>query len=371
MKNSSTVWVGLDAHKKSINVAAVRGPELVLEVVVANEPKAVRRLARRLAKLGGDEEVRCCYEAGPCGFVLKRQLEDAAPLVCEVIAPSLIPYKPGDKIKTDRRDAIKLARLLQANLLTEVQLPTEEEESARDLVRCREDLKLDQTRARHQLGKWLLRRGFRYTLGKKAWTQAHTAWLKSLDFEYTTDRLTFQAYFERLEDLGRRLTDIDEQIEVLSQSDRYRQASGRLRCFYGIDTTTAMTIATELHGDLHRFPTARQLMAYVGVVPSEHSSSDKTRRGAITKTGNAHLRRILIEAAWHFRHRPAVGKALAERRSGQPAEVIAIADRAHHRLHRRYRRLTEAGKPTNKAIVAVARELTGFIWAALRQESAA
>jgi transposase len=364
------MWVGLDAHKKSINVAAIRDGETVLEVIVANQPKAVRRLAKKLVTLAEGGEVRCCYEAGPCGFVLKRQLEEAAPLVCEVIAPSLIPFKPGDKVKTDRRDARKLAQLLQADLLTEVQLPTEAEESARDLVRCREDMKQDQTRARHQLGKWLLRRGFRYTNGKKAWTNAHAAWMKSLTFEHDTDRLTFEAYADRLDSIQRQLDRVDAEILSLSQDDFYGEAVGRLRCFYGIDTITAMTIVTEIHGGVERFPTARQLMAYVGVVPSEHSSSDKTRRGAITKTGNAHLRRILIEAAWHFRHRPSVGKKLATRREGQPREVIAIADKAHARLYRRYRRLTESGKPSNKAVVAVARELTGFIWAALREEAA-
>jgi transposase len=197
MENSSNMWVGLDAHKKSINVAAFRGVESVLEVVVVNELRAVRRLSKRLVKLAAGGEVRCCYEAGPCGFILKRQLEDAAPLVCEVIARSLIPVKPGDRVKTDRRDALKLVELLQAGLLTEVQLPTEEE-SARDLVRCREDIKEEQTRARHQLGKWLLRRGFRYTAGKKAWTQAHAQWLKSLAFEHATDRLTHRAYTELL-----------------------------------------------------------------------------------------------------------------------------------------------------------------------------
>ena len=370
MEKSSTLWVGLDAHKKSINVAAFRGREVVLEVVVANEARAVRRLAKRLVKLASGAEVRCCYEAGPCGFILKRQLEEAAPLICEVIAPSLIPVKPGERIKTDRRDALKLAQLLQAGLLTEVQLPTEEEESARDLVRCREDIKEEQTRARHQLGKWLLRRGFRYAAGKKAWTQAHSQWLRSLEFEHATDKLTYRAYTERLDSLGRHLADVDFEILKLSQGNRYAPVVGRLRCFYGIDTTTAMTIATELHGNIARFPSARQLMAYIGVVPSEHSSSDKTRRGAITKTGNAHLRRVLIEAAWHFRHRPAVGKKLAERRQGQPAAVIGIADKAHDRLHRRYRRMTESGKPTNKAVVAIARELAGFIWAALKEEAA-
>jgi len=370
MEKNSSMWVGLDAHKKSINVAAFRGAELVLEVVVANEPRAVRRLGKRLVKLAAGGEVRCCYEAGPCGFILKRQLEEAAALVCEVIAPSLIPVKPGERVKTDRRDALKLAQLLQAGLLTEVQLPTEEEESARDLVRCREDIKEEQTRARHQLGKWLLRRGFRYTAGKKAWTQAHAQWLKSLEFEHATDRLTHRAYTERLDAVGRQLTDVDAEILKLSEGKKYAAPVGKLRCFYGIDTTTAMTIATELHGSMARFPSAPQLMSYIGVVPSEHSSSDRTRRGAITKTGNAHLRRVLVEAAWHYRHRPAVGKKLAERRLGQPTSAIRIADKAHHRLHRRYRRMTEAGKPANKVVVAVARELAGFIWAALKEDAA-
>ena len=371
MEEHSILWVGLDAHKKSINVAAVAEGEVELECVTANDPKAVRRLARKLVSLAAGREVRCCYEAGPCGFVLRRQLEDGAQLVCSVIAPSLIPTRPGDRVKTDRRDALKLANLLQAGLLTEIGLPTEEEESARDLVRCREDVKQAQTRARHQLGKWLLRRGFRYATGKKAWTQSHAAWLKTLEFEHRTDEFTFEAYFDRLETLGRQLERLDEQILGLSQEDFYEDAVGRLRCFHGIDTITAMTIVTEVHGGMQRFGSAREFMAYVGVVPSEHSSSDKKRRGGITKTGNAHLRRILVEAAWHFRHRPGVGKTLAKRREGRPAEVIRIADRAHHRLNKRYRKLTESGKPANKAVVAVARELAGFVWAALHPISEA
>jgi transposase len=365
MEEGNIIWVGLDAHKKAIN-AAIFTPQGLQELVVTNEPKAVRRFARKLLRLADGREVRCCYEAGPCGFVLKRQLEAVEPVLCEVIAPSLIPSKPGDRVKTDRRDARKLAELLRAGLLTEVQPPTEAQESVRDAMRCREDLKQDQQRARQQLGKWLLRRGFRYTAGRKAWTQTHRRWLTTLQLEHPADRITLDSYLERLDSLGRLLRSIEEQIEIISVSEEYRVPSGRLRCFYGIDTITAMTILTELH-DIKRFESPRKLMSYVGVVPSEHSSSDKVRRGGITRTGNPHLRRALIETAWHYRHKPSVGKTLTERRSGQEPRVIALADKAHHRLNRRFNRLLYSGKPSTKAVVAVARELTGFIWAALRE----
>jgi len=300
MENTSSMWVGLDAHKDSINVAAFRGGELVLEVVVANEPRAVRRLSKRLLKLATGGEVRCCYEAGPCGFILKRQLEDAAPLVYEVIAPSLIPIKPGDRVKTDRRDALKLAQLLQARLLTEVQLPTEEEESAQGLVRCREDIKEEQTRARHQLGKVppsprLLVHGWKEGVDPSTCPVANVARVRAR--EHATDRLTHRTYTERLDAAGRQLAALDSEIPKLSEGKRYAPPAGNLRCFYGIDTTKAMTIATEQHGSMARFPSAPQLISDISVVPSEHSSSDRMRRGAITKSGNAHPRRVLVEAA--------------------------------------------------------------------------
>ena len=359
-------FVGMDAHKKAINVAMLLpGSRSPVDWQVTNEPAAVRRLVRKLRREASGE-VRCCYEAGPVGYSLQRQImsDKSAGLICEVIAPSLIPVKPGERVKTDRRDARKLAELLRAGLLTEVHPPTEAEEAVRDLTRCREDAKEDLMSSRHRLSKLLLRRGLVYGITPRAWTQAHRQWLRTLTFDHEADQAVFDDYLLGVEHLEERILTLDTKLSALAQQDPYREPVGWLRCFRGIDTVTAMTLVTELH-DFRRFQSPRQLMAYLGLTPSEHSSSDKRRLGSITKAGNSHVRRVLVEASWHYRHKPGVGKNLRQRREGQPGRVIALADKAQQRLNRRYRRLTERGKPVNKAIVAVARELVGFVWAAL------
>lgn len=354
--------VGLDVHKKDIVVAMLLpGSTEAVIWTVANEPRAVRRLAKKL-KREAPGAIRAAYEAGPCGYVLKRQLE-AESVPCEVVAPSLIPSAPGDRIKTDRRDAKKLAELLRAGLLTEVHPPSEEEEAVRDLCRCREDVKQDLSRCRQRLGKFLLRKGLRYGMGR-AWTQRHRRWLWGLELEHRAAQATLEEYLLGIEQLETRLGELDATIGEIAETKVYRERVGWLRCFRGIDTLTAMTILAELH-DFRRFTSARQLMSYLGLVPSERSSGESTRRGGITKAGNAHARRILVEAAWHYRHKPAVGATLRKRRQGQPAQAIAIADRAMRRLHRRYWRMLSLSKPPQKAVTAVARELVGFLWATL------
>jgi transposase len=312
--------------------------------------------------------IRCAYEAGPCGYALQRKLL-ADRIDCRVIAPSLIPRKPGERIKTDRRDARKLGELLAGGLLTEVHPPTPEAESVRDLCRAREDAKEDQTRARHRLSKFLLRRGLIFGAGR-AWSQGHQRWLRGLRLDHPADQATFDAYGLALDQAQERLRTLETQLAEWSQVQPYATPVASLRCFHGIDTTTAMTLVTELH-DFRRFRHPRQLMAYLGLVPSEHSSGDRTRRGGITKTGNGHARRVLIESAWHYRHSPHVSATLRKRREGQPARVIALADRAHQRLSRRYRRMMNRGKPHNKVVVAVARELVGFLWATMAIEESA
>jgi transposase len=297
--------------------------------------------------------------------VLKRQLEAAGPIVCEVIAPSLIPKKAGDRVKTDRRDARKLVGLLEAGLLTEVQPPSEAEEAVRDLCRCRDDLRHDQMRARHRLAKFLLRHGIAYVQGR-AWTETHLQWLRGLKWEDKNAKAVFDDYLLAIEQIAERIKTVTAEVERVAEQEPYRDVVGALRCFRGIDTLTAVTLIAELH-NFGRFQSPRALMSYLGLTPSEHSSGGTQKRGSITKAGNSHVRRVLIEAAWHYRHRPGVGLKLRQRRKGQPAQVIAIADKAEHRLNRRYRRLTERGKPCNKAAVAVARELAGFVWAALQQ----
>ena len=285
-----------------------------------------------------------------------------------VVAPSLIPVRPGQRIKTDRRDARKLAELLRAGLLTAVRPPSEKEESARDLVRCREDVLEDLSRCRHRLGKMLLRRGLIYRDGH-AWTLRHRGWLRSLRFEEPTDQVVLEDYLLALEQMEQRLKALDRELEALSQTQPYRQWVGVLGCYRGIGTVTAITILAELHG-FERFTSPRQLMAYLGLVPTEHSSGEKLARGRITKAGNAHVRRVLIEAAHHYRHAASVGHLLGKRRQGQPAWAIAVADKAQQRLHLRYRRLQMRGKPYGKIIVAIARELVGFLWATLTQQAA-
>ena len=356
-------FVGLDAHKDWISVAMLLpGREAAIEWRIPNEAGAIRRTLRRIER-EAPGDVRFCYEAGPCGYALQRQITTWSEASCMVVAPSLIPGKPGDRIKTDRRDAKKLAHLFRAGLLTEVQPPTEEDEAARDLCRAREDAREDLVRARHRLTKFLLRRGMVFTAGKRAWTKAHRQWLRGLRLEQGWDQVVFSDYLHGIEHLEGRLEALADNVERLSQDRRYAVAVGMLRCFRGFDTITATSIVVELH-TFHRFPSARKLMAFVGMVPSEHTSGQRRRLGSITKTGNGHVRRLLIEAAWSYRHPPRVG-TLAQRRKGQPARVIALADRAMQRLYRRYVRLTLRGVPPQKAVVAIARELVGFVWAVL------
>jgi len=362
-------YVGLDAHQETIHAAVlIPGIERAAEDAFSNTPEAIRRWARRLVKQGPGA-VRCCYEAGPLGYGLLRELE-ALGLSCIVVAPSLIPMRPGDRIKTDRRDARKLGELLRAGLLTAVHPPTPEQEAARDLTRAREAVKRDQVRLRHRLSKFLLRRAVRFTPGRKAWTRAHLEWLRGRRLEHAADQAIFDDHLLGLEQIEGRLGALDSKLEAIAQAAPYREPVGWLRCFRGIDTLTALALVAELH-DWRRFESPRALMAYLGMVPSESSSGGKEQRGSITKAGNVRLRRLLVEAAWHYRHRPGVSYRLRARRAGQPARVIAIADRAQQRLHARYARLQARGKPHNKVVIAVGRELAGFLWAAMDPRAAA
>jgi transposase len=357
-------YVGVDAHKVRNHVSVLfPGRQEAEAWEIANEPASIRRMVRKVVG-AAPGEVRFCYEAGACGYVLARQIEAASKgVVCVVVAPSLIPRKPGERIKTDRRDAKKLAELYRAGLLTEIMPPTPEDEAVRDLVRAREDAKQDQHRCRQRLGKMLLRRGIRYS-GKSSWTQAHWAWLKAQRFEHAVDQVVFDDYLLALAQMDERLLGLEKQLKLIAERERYVQPIGWLRCFRGIDTITAVSILAELY-DFNRFRTAPQLMAYLGLVPSEYSSGNRSVRGRITGAGNKHVRRLLVEAAWHYRHRPSP-TSLRKRREGQPAAVIAIADRAQQRLNRRFHRMVGKGMLSTKAVVAVARELAGFVWAAMQ-----
>lgn len=361
-------WVGLDAHKKAISVAALLpGRTEAEQWSVENTRSSIERLVKKLSKEANGGEIRSCYEAGPCGYALQRQLEKDGRVVCDVIAPSLVPSKPGDRIKTDRRDALKLVGLLKAGLLTTVRPPTPEQEAVRDLCRCREDAREDLHRVRHRLLKFLLRRGHVCREALRPWSQKHREWLRGIRFDDSVDQAVLDEYQLAVAQTEQRLKALDGKLEEAAKLPIYKEPVGWLRCFRGFDTLTAMIFAAELHG-IERFDSPRKLAAYLGVVPSEYSSSDRTRRGGITKTGNRYLRRALVQAGWQYRHRAGVGGTLAKRRTGQPTRVVAIADAAQRRLHRRYVHLSEKGKPRNKVVIAIVRELLGFLWAALHPD---
>lgn len=357
----STTIIAFDQHAAT-TVAAVllpghRTPALH---ALTSDNATILRFVERVRRSGA---IACCYEAGPCGFELQRALTTHE-IPCDVIAPALIPRRAGDRVKTDRRDAGQLAVLYRAGALTAIHIPSEQEEAARDLLRCREDIRADLLRARHRLSKFLLRHGRRFTATKKAWTRGHDAWLRAQTWPIPALDQTHAAYLRAVDEAVARLRAVEEDLRGLLTLEPLRPRVERLRCFRGIDDLTALTIATEL-GDPRRFAAAPRAMAFVGLIPSEHSSGPKRAHGAITKTGNAHLRRVLVEAAWHYRHRPFVGDALRRRQRGAPAAIVAQAWTAQQRLHRRYHRLAARGKPTQQVITAVARELTGFVWAAL------
>lgn len=291
-------WVGLDAHKEFIAAAMrVSGEKEFVETQLPNEPDAIRRFLKKV-KRKAPGEVRFVYEAGCCGYALQRQIESAGPFVCEVVAPALIPRKPGERVKTDRRDARKLCELNEAGLLTVVKPPTEEQEAIRDLVRCREAAKRDLGAARHRVLKFLLRRGIRYTAGSTTWSKPYRLWVKTLRFENAIDQFAFNQYVFAVEQVDERLLAINAQLKAVAEREPYREAVAWLRCFRGIDTVTALGIQAELL-DFGRFDSPRKLASYLGITPSEYSSSGKANRGSITKTGNQHVRRLLIEAAWH------------------------------------------------------------------------
>lgn len=367
--SESINWVGLDVHKDSVVVAILEGdePQDNAEILtVQHTSKAVRRLVKRLS--AGDTEVRACYEAGPCGYGLHRFLTSLG-IVCEVIAPSLIPKKPGDRVKTDRRDAKKLASLYRSGLLTPIAVPGEDQEALRDLLRARQSVVKQVRAARHQLGKFLLRREriFRET---RNWTNKHRAWIARQEFDHVATRKTFEHYRTHLEYLEERLSELEAEIESIAEDEPYREVVGRLSCLRGIKTLTAMTLVAEIY-DFRRFPTADRFAAYLGLVTSEHSTGGpgREKRGSITKTGNMHARKILVEAAWHARHKPTLNnKALKERVEGQPPGIVRHAWKAQRRLHKVYWRLVSKGKPTPVAVVAVARELAGFVWALMTDE---
>ena len=355
-----TRFVGLDVHKASIAVAvagAFGDPED--HGLIPNDPGAIRKLVDRLG--GSDLRLSVAYEAGPTGYALHRQLT-ALGIACIVVAPSLIPAKPGDRVKTDRRDAAKLARLLRSGDLTPVWIPDEAGEALRDLVRARDDAKADQLRARHRLSKFLLRRAVYPPAGVRAWSSAHDAWLERVTFAEPADQVVLDDYRSVVRAAAERVKRLDVALLRTAASGPQAELITALQAIRGIGFLSAVTIAAET-GDLRRFASARQFMAYVGLVPSEWSSGERRHRGRITKTGNRLIRHVLGQAAHNARYRPNVSPGLQARQRLVPPHIVELDRRAQARLHRRYRTLVgRIGK--NKTVIAVARELAGFVWAA-------
>ena len=355
-----TNWIGIDDHADKWTIAQYRGDESepAREWELTPGDSGYRKLVGWLKELKGN--VRVVYEAGPCGYELYRRLRQSG-LECEVAAPSLTPRKPGDRVKTNRRDARKLGRLYRAGELTLITVPDAGQESVRDLVRAREAANKDVLRARHQLSKLLLRYGHRYREGG-AWTQRHWTWIKGVKLDQPCSQEVLKQLTTTIGQRVEVVADYDRLIAEMAKTAEYAPLVGALSVLRGVDWLTAMTVLVEL-GDLRRFRTASQLMGALGLVPSEHSTGDKTKRLSITKTGNAHVRRVIVEAAWQYQRFRGTGPRVAKRRKGQAAELVAIAERCDNRLHRRFIRLTSRGKRSTVAAVAVARELAGFIWA--------
>lgn len=359
--NGITKYVGMDVSKDTIAVAVADGDSRVgarYLGAIPNRPESVRKLVRRL---GVPEQLQVCYEAGPTGYELWRLLA-SMDIQCMVVAPSLIPKQPGNRVKTDRRDACRLAELHRTGDLKPAWVPSEEDEALRDLVRAREDAKQDLLRAKHRLGKFFLRRGIRQPVGVRAWSTKYRVWVKSLTFNSSAVQTTFDEYRLTIEEIEARVERLEGEIHVQAEISRYAPIIKALQSFRGIKEIAATTMVAEV-GSFLRFDKASQLMAYSGTVPSEHSSGSAVRRGGITKTGNSHLRRIAIQSAWSYRYRPSVSATIKKRQEGVPPAVCAIAWKAQIRLHQKYKHLTlKRGKSGQVAITAVARELLGFVW---------
>jgi transposase len=360
----STMFVGLDVHKDSIDVALAPagGAEARSYGRIAGDLDAVDKIIRKLRQQ--HSTLNFVYEAGPCGYALQRHLAKKG-LACSVVAPSMIPKRPGDRIKTDRRDAIALARLHRANELTAVYVPSEEDEAIRDLTRSREDAVAHHRRTRQQLGALLLRQNIRYT-GRAAWTQAHRRWLSEVVMPQPPQQIVFQEYLNAADETHARVERITAQIREATTTWRNAPVVEALQALRGVSLTVAATVLAEL-GDLTRFDKPRELMAFLGLVPSQYSSGPRDRFGHITKTGNGHARRVLIEAAWAYHFPAKVGRPLQMRQESLPAGVREISWKAQVRLCKRYRRLLARGKTKQVIVTAIARELVGFIWAIAKE----
>ena len=358
---NSITYVGLDVHKATVSVALAergRGGEIRQLGVFENRPEVLSKLVRRLSN--GDRRLSFCYEAGPCGYGLHRLLTGCGH-DCVVVAPSLIPMKAGDRIKTDRRDAMMLAKLHRAGELTPIWIPDAAHEAMRDLVRARATAGRVLSKARQHLQSFLLRHDRIYR-GLRAWTLAYRRWLTTVCFDHPAQQIVLQDYIHAVQDAEARRDRLTRQINELLPSWSMAPVAIALQAMRGVALVVAVTVVAEV-GDFRRFANPRQLMAYLGLVPSEHSSGGSIRRGAITKAGNVLARRVLIEGAWTYRMPARVSRKLHDRLEPLPAAIRDIAWKAQIRLGARYRRLAAAGKPKVVVTTAIAREMTGFIWA--------
>ena len=361
---SIVAYVGIDSHEKTLAICVLEQgcQDPAARTSLANDPEEIRKVFNRL-RLKYD--LRCCYEASCGGYVLQRQLT-AMGIACDVIAPSQTPRTPGDRVKTDKRDALKLARLHQAGLLAIVHPPTQEQEALRRVTRLREQVLREVVQTKNETNRFLGGLGLRYA-GRSRWTQVHWSWLESLPLG-GSDQFVLDHMLALLKFKLDRLADIDRRVAELARSEPYRSAVDKLCCLRGVGLVTAITLVAEIL-DFDRFPTATALMSYLGLVPKEASSGQTRRLGAITKTGNSHCRRVLVEAAWKYLGKPAVSKILKARQAGQPPEVIAHAWKAQVRLHKTFVGVSaRRGRP--KAVVATARELVGFVWAIMTDHMA-
>jgi transposase len=363
MDEFTTDYVGLDVHKESIDIAVATAAEVRHVGKVAGDLNAVTKALRRLASCG--RRLKVVYEAGPSGFVLQRHLS-ALGFDCDVVAPSLIPKRPGERIKTDRRDSMMLARLARAGELTAVRVPQPADEAMRDLARAREDAVREERNARHRLKALLLRNDLRYTDSKKSWTQAHLRWLAELKLPHAAQQIAFQEYLHAITESAARIERLEQALREALPNWSLAPIVVSLQALRGVQMIAAVTLVAEIQ-DFHRFANPRSLMAYIGLIPTEHSSGEQRRQGRITKAGNRASRRILVEIAHHYRHRARVTRIIAKRHADLPRAVTDIAWAAQLRLCGRYQRLSARGVQRNKITVAIARELAGFVWAVALQ----
>ena len=364
---SRQIYVGLDVHAETISVAVAQARSRARGRSVGTIPNRPDAIAKAMKKLGPAKALRVCYEAGPTGYALYWQLQQMG-IECEVVAPTLVPVRAGDRIKTDKRDAVKLAQCYRAGELTPIVVPDAQHEALRDLVRAREAAKKDQLRARHRLSKFLLRSGRRRTSHTKAWGQVHWAWLDAQRFEQMAQHETFMDYKNEVQHATERVARLDKAIEraVQEAPAHMNELVQALQCLRGVAQLTAVTIVSEV-GSFQRFASASKFMAYLGTVPAEHSSGGSRRQGGITKTGNAHLRRVLGQSAFSARHRPRRSPALQRRQQEQSQAIVDLAWEAQKRLYRKHHRMSVQRKPHQVVVTAMARELAGFVWAVGRQ----